>query len=365
MTMYFDDADNALKILLKESQNICFFSASRISFMVRVYTDIYSCFFPRNLASIIIDCISSGKNSAYVPLVVHNQYNIAGHANAILFNYINNVIEIERYEPHGAYGNYTTFIDQYLIKLFTEDFSKFNYKIKYFTPLEYCPWFGAQAHAKDTVGYCVIFSLMYVFDRTSHPEMTRNQIADMYTKKEPSLVLKETKDFLVLLDSIPKINSYEAGDYINNPKKYEFKGFFPTEEFLNSKSNKFVRTGATEGRHIEHFENIPQEYIQDLDNTSTLQAEIEQKIIACSEFLNSPTMPEFWRNEVNELERKLNLLNSRVIRTVATEETTRLFTQEYEKLKNEQARISLGKRKIFKDFYDIKPRTVKPRKRKK
>ena len=339
--MFTNDVDNALRTLLKESKNICFIENSQIEFSVRVYIDIYSCFFPRNLASIIIDCISSGKNSAYISLGIDNEDKSNGHANALIFNYINNVIEIERYEPHGASGSYTSFIDQYLIKLLIEDFSKFNYKIKYFTPLEYCPYFGAQTHARDTVGYCVIFSAMYVFDRSSHPEMTRNQIADMYTKKEPSLVLKETEDFLVLLDSIPKIDFFKIGNYINNPKKYEFKGFFPTEKFLDSKSNKFVRTDGPPLKYVEYYENIPQEYIQDLDNTSILQAKIQSEMTQYSSYQS-----EFWKNEVKELERKLNQLNSRIIRTVATEESTRLFTQEYEKLKNEQTRIILEKQKL-------------------
>lgn len=344
--MFAEDADNSLKILLKENKNTCFFETSQITFVARIYINIYSCFFPRNLANIIIDCISSGKNSAYVGLSINNEGKV-GHANALIFNYINNVIEIERYEPHGANGSYTSFIDQYLIKLFTQDFSKLNYKIKYFTPLEYCPYFGAQAHAKDTVGYCVIFSAMYIFDRLSHPEMTRNQIADMYTKKASSLVLKETEDFLVLLDSFPKIDRTKSGNYIDNPKKYEFRGFFPTEKFLDSKSNKFIRDPNANQNFIEYFENIPQEYISDLDNTNNLQSEIQEKITSYSRFLNGSN-DDFWNTEINSLKIQLEKFKSRLIKTVSTEETSKLFNQEYEKLKNEQSRIISEKQKLSK-----------------
>lgn len=227
--------------------------------------------------------------------------------------------------------------------MFTEDFSKFNYKIKYFTPLEYCPYFGAQSHARDTVGYCTVFSAMYIFDRLSHPEMTRNQIADMYTKKEPSLVLKETEDFLVLLDSFPKIDMIDSGNYINNPKKYEFRGFFPTEKFLNSKSNKFIRVVGTL-KNIEYLEDIPQEYITDLDNASTLQAEIQKDIQKFSSYFKD----SYNNQKIETLEKQLKQLNSRVIKTVSTEETTKLFTQEYEKLKNEQQKIILEKQRLSK-----------------
>ena len=359
-----DFAPNALKQMLKDNNNVCLLGNVSITFGIRVYKDIYSCFFPKNLAQRIADCIGSGKYTTYIQLAIYNKL---GHANGLIFNWISNFIEIERYEPHGSVSDLTPFIDQYLKKLFTEDFQKLGYNIKYFSPLEYCPYFGAQTHSNDPVGYCVIFSAMYIWDRLTHPELTRNQVAEMYIKRQPNALLKETEDFYALMAKYP---TEKIDNDFDNPELYDFRGFFPSEEFLKSKSNKFVPLGSPIAKYsIEYNEPIPKEYITDLDESFKLTQEIEKKISNYSQFTNS-TLPtdnkNYWIEEIEKYKKELEKLNKKILNTVTTEESTRLFELEYQRLLDEQNNITQVKNTLRKKYIAGRPklpRKGKPKKK--
>lgn len=232
------------------TKNVCVLENTKIVFSVRVYKDLYSVFFPTNFSKKIMKCIKSGQNSAFLILGVRNDL-VTGHTNALIFNYINNVIEIERYEPHGSGGNYTHFIDQFLEKLLKTEFPK--YTVKYFSPLEYCPYIGAQIYSKDEIGYCSLFSAMYIFDRLTHPELTRNEVANLHNKKKPKELLKEIKEFETLLLNYPKVSRL----YYDDPEHYTFKGFFPTEAFLKKKVYK--------AEYISNALKFPLDYIEIFD----------------------------------------------------------------------------------------------------
>ena len=323
---------NALKQMLKDNNNVCLLGNVTIAFSIRVYKDIYSCFFPKNLAQRIVDCIGSGKYSTYIHLGIFDKE--GGHANGIVFNWISNFIEIERYEPHGSCGDLSPFLDQYLKKLFTEDFKKLGYNIKYFSPLEYCPYFGAQAHSNDPVGYCGVFSAMYIFDRLSHPELTRKQVAEMYIKTQPNVLLKETEDFYALMEKYPT----EKENYYDNLNLYDFRGFFPTEDFLKSKSNKFIPIG--DEYLVEYYQPIPKEYIIDLDESFKLTQEIQKQI-------SDPSTDSYHRKKYKK---KLEKLNKKIEKTVTTEESTRLFKLEYQRLLDEQNNIIKAKNILHKKY---------------
>lgn len=342
--LYFEDSDRALKSLLAHNKSICFIDNSSISFRVKVFKDVYSVFFPIHLGERILDCIKSGKNTTFIPLNIHNNSE-SGHANILLFNFIgNNEIEIERYEPHGTYNNYTSFIDQYLKKLLIDEFP--GYTIKYFSPLEYCPYFGAQKHSNDQVGYCIAFSSMYVFDRLTHPELTRNQVANMYIQKDPKELLKETISFYNILNNYPKSDIVETGNYPDNPDSYVFKGFFPSEAFLEHNSNKFVFIkGSKERRNdIEFSSTIPKEYTyQKMLNLQDTILDIQSEINTFKEYKLKGTgirkYDVYVGNKLNKLVYQLEKLNNRIKKVQKDTENPELFGVEYKRLMEEKIRI--------------------------
>ena len=139
--------------------------------------------------------------------LVDNLLSTTGHANSILITHNGNNIEIERYDPWGVvqilkYPQRK--IDYHLKKWFSEIIKE---KINYYSAKDYCPLFGAQVYSQDKTGFCVSFTLFYVYYRLLHPELNRNQVATYFKKENPKIILKNIKQFEKLFDKIkPKKN---------------------------------------------------------------------------------------------------------------------------------------------------------------
>jgi ankyrin repeat protein len=98
-----------------------------------------------------------------------------GHANYLIFN--KNTLEIERFEPYGSY------MENNNLDLKLKDFFKdINKKIKYISPIEFCPNVGIQELQEielelektqesigDPLGFCSAWSIWYADLRLTNP----------------------------------------------------------------------------------------------------------------------------------------------------------------------------------------------------
>ena len=105
-----------------------------------------------------------------------------GHANYLIFN--KHTFEIERFEPYGSYMNNNN-LDQKLKNFYSD----INTKIKYFSPMEYCPNIGIQELQElelelektqesigDPLGFCSAWSIWYADLRLSNPKINRKDL---------------------------------------------------------------------------------------------------------------------------------------------------------------------------------------------
>ena len=107
----------------------------------------------------------------------------SGHANALIIDNYNKTIE--RFEPHGISENKKTYKLGNLIDNFFKTY--FN-KYKYFSPLDFCPYYGPQSlhgisDKRSEHGFCVGWSWWYVLHRISYPDVDRKELLDILLTK--------------------------------------------------------------------------------------------------------------------------------------------------------------------------------------
>ena len=194
----------AVQKVLEKVPSVCFLKNHNVvvlinyNFNKKIVKDV-EIWFPRNFMMDTLNCIKNKKsNFMFLNILLKNKS--GGHGNCLIFKYKNkNTIEIERYEPLGTNVFYNV-VDSYLKKILATLFKEYDINIVYYTPLNFCPIIGAQKHAKDNQ-LCVIFSAIYIYDRLINPKLSRKKIANLYTKTDGKILLKQIKDFKKFLIS--------------------------------------------------------------------------------------------------------------------------------------------------------------------
>jgi len=145
-----------------------------------------------NIHKILI-WMNEHKNDGYrwfiIPIGI--EINTNSHANYLIFDI--EMMEVERFEPHGAYPplglNYDSeLLDNILINYIFESGLKF----KYFKPLNYLPKIGFQIkeinelnndYIGDPNGFCALWCIWWADLRLTNPEITRDKLVKNINKE--------------------------------------------------------------------------------------------------------------------------------------------------------------------------------------
>ena len=132
---------------------------------------------------------SSGCRWFIVPIGI--EFNSFSHANYLIIDIEN--MEVERFEPHGAYPpvgyNYSP---ELLDTLISNYIGESGFEFKYFKPIDYLPKIGFQTieinelkadYIGDPNGFCALWCIWWTDMRLSNPEITRNKLIKLLTKE--------------------------------------------------------------------------------------------------------------------------------------------------------------------------------------
>ena len=160
-------------------------------------------YWPYNFKERLPDC-NNDKSKRFIFIMLTYWFPSGGHAGSLLYDKKNKVLE--RFEPHG------TWMYQYI------DYSKFDQKIlnkfkrlgikvkKYVLPISYMNYSSLQDIEKknlprlkiDPGGYCAYWSLLYLDQRMSKPEKTRDEIMK-YLKNKIDKAIENKKNPMELI----------------------------------------------------------------------------------------------------------------------------------------------------------------------
>ena len=136
----------------------------------------------------IKDCIKSGSKYIVLPLGI--ELSAGSHANYIIYDISNNIIE--RFEPHGSTTppglNYNP---ELLDKILESRFKEINDKITYVKPKDYLPKIGFQLldiyetkkkKIGDPGGFCALWAVWYVDMRLTYTMLTPQKLVKKLIK---------------------------------------------------------------------------------------------------------------------------------------------------------------------------------------
>ena len=132
---------------------------------------------------------SNGCRWFIVPIGI--EFNSFSHANYLIIDI--ETMEIERFEPHGAYAPIGFNYDPELLDLTISNYiNESGLAFKYFKPGDYLPKIGFQTieinelkadYIGDPNGFCALWCIWWVDMRLSNPNISRNKLLKLLTKE--------------------------------------------------------------------------------------------------------------------------------------------------------------------------------------
>lgn len=161
---------------------------------------------PRSVLSKFKQCLA--KNSLYILMYLKVEWPSSNSAHANFLIYDTRRKQMERFEPEFFGNNKRVELDDALL-------SYFNKKIpgliqKYFTPVDYIPLYNYQMFQQwenvdvpnDPGGFCLAWSIWYADMRMTYPDIPREKLIEMATKKltlHPKLLTGYIRDYAAFL----------------------------------------------------------------------------------------------------------------------------------------------------------------------
>lgn len=135
----------------------------------------------------LVECIKNSKRLSIIPLELYIK-NIKGHSNTLVFDKVSKTLE--RFDPNGGTSDpdfAPSELDSQLEKLFSIILKPLlnGEKLKYMSPLDFCPKIGVQMIEKATRiklgvpierGFCSVWAFVYSNFRLRFPEQDRSTI---------------------------------------------------------------------------------------------------------------------------------------------------------------------------------------------
>lgn len=132
---------------------------------------------------------SHGCRWFIVPIGI--EFNSFSHANYLIIDI--EMMEIERFEPHGAYApTGYNYVPELLDTLISNYIGESGLKFKYFKPIDYLPKIGFQTieinelkadYIGDPNGFCALWCIWWTDMRLSNPNITRTKLIKLLTKE--------------------------------------------------------------------------------------------------------------------------------------------------------------------------------------
>ena len=171
-----------------------------------------------------------------------------GHANFLLFDF--DIMQVERFEPHGAEPPYGMDYNANLLdNLLKNKISSFKLGFEYISPSEYLPKIGFQIkeiyelksdYIGDPNGFCAVWCIWWCDIRIKNPNINRNKIVNLLVKeiineefsykkliRNYSNYITEIRDKLLIKTGI-NINDW-INDTINNEQQKLLEDNFKIE----------------------------------------------------------------------------------------------------------------------------------------
>ena len=141
----------------------------------------------------LCECIRSGLKLIIIPLGLH--FDFGSHANLLIYRNRDNYMEIEHFEPHGAYfqgdsNNNHIIIEERLRQFVTVLREKLSKRILFVPSYQVCPVLhGMQAkdlnasQQQDNGGYCFVWSMFFAELVLRNPRLTSRKIMKIMFQK--------------------------------------------------------------------------------------------------------------------------------------------------------------------------------------
>ena len=169
--------------------------------------------------------------------------NNLSHANYLIFDF--ELMEVERFEPHGStvpYGlNYNPSL---LDDILEARFRGIDEKIKYIKPKDYLPKVGFQfmdayedkkKKIGDPSGFCALWSIWYVDMRLTYKELDRKSLVKLLLKSirnqnvsYKNMIRNYSQNIIQIRDKVLQKSNMDINDWLN-------------DEYNDDQINSFVR----------------------------------------------------------------------------------------------------------------------------
>lgn len=142
----------------------------------------------------IEECLKNGKTLIGIYFLLSDPSKRGAHANALIYDTVRHVVEI--FEPNGENPYGEDFGDK-MYAYIRQRFARFDPRAKVLEPEAWCPvlvrYQGGEPYSRDIFaphesykrtkgvwepgGYCVAWSLFFVFNRLQNPQLTSQEVA--------------------------------------------------------------------------------------------------------------------------------------------------------------------------------------------
>lgn len=160
-------------------------------------------YWPYNFKERLQDC-NNDKSKRFIFILLSYDFPDSAHAGALLYEKKNKVLE--RFEPHGTWLNEYIDYSKYDQKILNK-FKRLGIKVKkYILPITYTNNQSLQDIEQDNLprlkidpgGYCAYWSLLYLDQRMSKPDKTRDEIIK-YLKNKIDKAIENKKNPMELI----------------------------------------------------------------------------------------------------------------------------------------------------------------------